>query len=156
MRVYRWNLFLMLHSFLADKPTRGERVAATYILARTPNRRGTGMNTPTEIATTLGISRAEVWNALEDIRHFREVRHRRRLADVGLRELRRQRAIDAGRQHDRSGHAWAMSDGRGTLFTPNGCRRCGSLERGHADSHRYEPPTDRLRLARMRARREAS
>lgn len=38
---------------------------------------------------------------------------------------------------------------------PNGCERCGVLERGHAADHAYVAPADALRLARMKARREA-
>lgn len=42
-----------------------------------------------------------------------------------------------------------------TSATPNGCTRCGELERGHAAAHDYVAPPDALRLARMKARREA-
>lgn len=45
------------------------------------------------------------------------------------------------------------SEGR-FLSPPNGCNRCGQLERGHGQAHGYAPPTDALRLARMRARRD--
>ena len=40
-------------------------------------------------------------------------------------------------------------------WPPNGCSQCGEQERGHSEAHGYTPPTDALRLARMRARREA-
>lgn len=46
------------------------------------------------------------------------------------------------------------SEGR-FLSPPNGCNRCGQLERGHTEAHGYTPPSDALRLARLRARREA-
>lgn len=38
---------------------------------------------------------------------------------------------------------------------PNGCERCGTLERDHATDHSYVTPADALRLARMKTRREA-
>lgn len=41
-------------------------------------------------------------------------------------------------------------------WTPNGCVKCGQPERGHpGGDYAYVPPPDALRLARMRARREA-
>lgn len=42
-----------------------------------------------------------------------------------------------------------------TRTSPNGCYQCGEQERGHTESHDYVAPNDALRLARMRARREA-
>lgn len=42
-----------------------------------------------------------------------------------------------------------------TRTSPNGCSQCGEQERGHTEAHGYTPPTDALRLARMRARRDA-
>lgn len=103
MRVYRWNLFLLMHSFLGDEPTRGELIAAVHILTGSPSRRDAGM-TAAEMATILKVSRVEIWNAGDDIRRFRKDRWRRRLADVKLRAHRRGRAVERGRGHDRSGH----------------------------------------------------
>lgn len=38
---------------------------------------------------------------------------------------------------------------------PNSCARCGTEQRGHGGGHAYTPPDNVLRLARMKARREA-
>ncbi len=37
---------------------------------------------------------------------------------------------------------------------PNSCTRCGTDQRGHGEQHAYAAPTDAVRLARMKSRRD--
>jgi hypothetical protein len=104
MKVYRWNLFLLVHGFLADEPTRGERIAAVYLLTGSPNRYGTGINNRSDIAQIINWDPRKVAHIQCHIKRSREVRHKRRLADVKLRAYRRELAVERGRGHDRSGH----------------------------------------------------
>lgn len=101
--VGRWNLFALLHG-IVDAPTLGERVAAVRILARMPNRWSSGINDNLDIAAVIGEDNDTVRHLKETSVRWRKNRHKRRLADVKLREHRRAQAIARGHAHDASGH----------------------------------------------------
>lgn len=102
--VDRINLLLLMGGVI-DNPTVTERMVAAIRLTRMPNRWGTGINTPKEVAAIIGEQSGDrITSLLERRDRLRGQRTDRRLADARWRQARRERAVAHGRGHDASGH----------------------------------------------------
>lgn len=102
-RVNALHLWMLVRG-LRDEPTYGEELAAVYILMRRGNRAGTGIMQTKEIAERIGVSDTKVRSLKETIQNRRASRTNRRRADAQWKQIQREKAIEQGRGHDRSGH----------------------------------------------------
>lgn len=91
--VDRNNLFLLVHGFI-DRPTGGERLAATAILMQRNGRNGP--LEPAEIAERIGVNPHTIPSYVARMRRLREERPLRKLADI--RDKAARVAAAAGRK----------------------------------------------------------